>query len=600
MSAASVSASSAAVPSPSRHSRCVVVSNLSPVLTLPILEDLFSTIGPVQSLHFHTPTPPSPPEPVCVVQFVHEKHADTALLITDTPIGDRNIHIQPYTQWASSHPPQLASSPGPAAAPAVPGSAASSPPTLPSPDAAAATDSSLISSPSVAASPAAPPASLPSPAPQSAGSFPFPLDPTFTSCTIYVGNLAPQVTDAVLHLYFSQVGPLVGTKLQADALTQNRFCFVEFTSMQAAHLALALHGQPLMGRPMKIGKASMGVGRPSSAQPALSSAASADKVASALAKVAAAQQAIASKLGVQVQTPAVSTILPALPTVGVDPAAAAAAALVAAVSADVENVSGEKGREATPAAGGEAREDRRERGGRSSRRHRSSSRSPSRSSSSRSPSRSRSRSGSRSPRRHRHRRSRHGKGSRERSHRRSKHRRSSSPSPSPRAGEKKDGGVAVVGADRWRADDMEDAASEKKDSGAPPPETLSAEKERGGEKEGRRSRERDRSRDRSRSRSRERSRERRSPHGRRGDHDGHRSSRRRKDWSDDENDRPFFHRGRGGPHFRKRPKAGIDPHQGMVWDGSAALALRTDQSHLLLRIRSLTVALTVPPLLSSA
>ena len=607
--------SSADVPSPSRHSRCVVVSNLSPVLTLPILEDLFSTIGPIHSLHFHSPSPTS--ERVCIVQFVHEKHADTALLITDTPIGDRNIRIQHYREWSSQPtqqptPSPTSGSPASAAAAAVaaalaasaaPAPAASSPALLSPPPAGAPTDPSLLPSstgflPATATSPPSTP-------------FPFPLDPSFTSRTIYVGNLAPHVTDAVLHAYFSQLGPLVGTKLQADAMGPNRFgqqrtpsqplhscpashplcsqlllpcssaaAFVEFEGLQAAHLALALHGHALLGRPMKIGKAAMGVGRTGVQQGGgggLGVAATAEKVAAALAKVAAAQQSIASKLGVQVHTPAVSTILPSLPIVGIAPAAAAEL-VVKAAGGESETGRRQTGKEA-PTAGAEEREDREGRRGRD--RRRSSSRgSPSHSSSS-SRSASRSRSGSRSPRRHRHHRSgsdrhRHGRSSRERSHRRSRHRRSSSRSPSPRAGERKEEGPAPVGTDRWRAEDGDDASQEKKDTITPPLPPPTADAHREGDRSPGRDRRREHSRERSGGRSREGSRERRPPHGRRGEHhDGHRL-RRKRDWSDEEEDRFSHHSRRGGPHFRRRNRGvAADPHQGMVWDGSARRCSRT-------------------------
>ena len=559
------SPSSTDVPSPSHHSRCIVVSRLAPVLTLAHLEDLFNTIGPIASLHWHQPPPPST-ERVCIVEFVHAKHAQTAPLITDTVIGDRAIQILPLTTFLQSNQPSASTPSSPPTASTASPPTASAPPTS-SPSPPLHVTALPVTGPPVPSNFIHPPQPLP--LPTSLPSAPaFPLDPTFTSSTIYVGNLSPAVTNAVLNDYFSQLGPLVGVQLQADSFGPNRFGFVEFTDPRVAQMALALHGQVLMGRPMKVGKANVGVGRGLITEEERqhravglgAAAGAADKVAEALAKVAAAQQLIANKLGVKVQTPAISTMAPVL---------AAVMPPVATTPLVVEGgVKGKEGamEERKVRSRGRGSRSRSRSGSRSrkrssrSRRHSSSSRSHSPSHSpSRSPSRSGSDSRSPRPRRHRSRREhrrRHKEHSRDRSHRSSRHRRSSSRSLSPRAmtsqeAEKKEGSGVPVGADRWRAEDSEDAAVESKEAT---------------------SRQKERSRDRDRSRERERSRDRKSSHRRRGEYaDGHSSSRRRREgqWSDEgeEVDRHVYAGvGRGGG-FRGRRKNGADPHAGMVWDG---------------------------------
>ena len=301
-------------PSPSSS---IVVSNLSSVLTLPHLEDLFATIGPVHSLRWHQTHPTS--ERLCVVDFVHAKHADTALLITDTDIGEKKIHIEKFTAWQASHHETTTpapSQPSSSLSPSLPADAAAAvaDPQVQLSTAAAATSTGVTSA-AVAPSPlqlSAAPSTVGSavaaaaPIPQSMYAPPLIIDPTFTSGTIYVGNLSPQVTDAILHVYFSQLGPLVGTKIQSDTASPNRFAFVEFENPMVAQAALALHGQLLMGRGMKIGKANTGVGRTGAglltAEERLVRATAlgrgvSEKVTNALAKVAAAQESIANKLG---------------------------------------------------------------------------------------------------------------------------------------------------------------------------------------------------------------------------------------------------------------------------------------------------------------
>ena len=487
-SAASPSSSDVSSPPPSSSpqsrspSSSIIVSNLSPVLTLSHLEDLFSTIGPIHSLRWHQPQPAD--ERLCVIDFVHAKHADTALLITDTDIGDKKIHIEKLEVWQA----RQAESTAHASLPAAPSPSASL--SLPADAAAAVADPQPPKSggapipPSTATpSPSQPPTSSSSnaaTAATSAAHLAQPLsapslthDPTFTSGTIYVGNLSPQVTDAILHAYFSQLGPLVGTKMQADAASPNRFGFVEWENPMVAQAALALHGQMLMGRAMKIGKASTGVGRTGagvlSAEERTARATAlgrgvSDKVTSALAKVAAAQESIANKLGVKVQTPVTVTAAPLLQQLGVPLSSVTAAPSAVSAAASEEKSSrrrGSRSRSRSPSDGAERNKSS------SSRSHRrpspSSSRSPSRSSSA-----SRSGSHSRSPRRRRHHRSHHHRSSRRRSPS------LSSPHRKARAleDEKKKSGAAQVGADRWRAEDSEEAEGERKDGGIDAP-TLS-------------------------------------------------------------------------------------------------------------------------------
>ena len=74
-------------------------------------------------------------------------------------------------------------------------------------------------------------------------------------CRVYVGNLAPEVSEGVLRPVLEQLGIVESIKLFRDHLGNSKgFAFVAYTEPSAAQLALAqLGGADVMGRPLKVG-----------------------------------------------------------------------------------------------------------------------------------------------------------------------------------------------------------------------------------------------------------------------------------------------------------------------------------------------------------
>ena len=320
---------------PASQPNTVVVTSIDPVIQLPQLEEIFSAIGQLSSIRWFDAAVSK--ERVCLLEYADEAQASSALIISDMHImlGSKEIAVLKWDNWWQQQQEELAkqrakqqaaaAATAAAALATTAGSQSASPTSASQPAVGSLSDPASIASAALAAAQLAQSLSLAAAAYPPATAF----DPNLT--TIYVGNLAPPVTEDVLTAYFSQVGPLAAVRLQADGTSPNRFAFVEFVDVDKANAALALHGQLLLNRPMKVGKASTPItnrallGLTAAGGAVLSEAervarlqlagnVSGDRVAAALARVAQAQQLIANKLGVKVQAPATAA-LPALAAV---------------------------------------------------------------------------------------------------------------------------------------------------------------------------------------------------------------------------------------------------------------------------------------------
>lgn len=68
--------------------------------------------------------------------------------------------------------------------------------------------------------------------------------------TLFVGNLAPNVTEKMLHTVFSQCGPLQSLKYKAE----KHYAFITYeTRRDAEHAKNTVHKEEMEGRPMKVG-----------------------------------------------------------------------------------------------------------------------------------------------------------------------------------------------------------------------------------------------------------------------------------------------------------------------------------------------------------
>lgn len=74
---------------------------------------------------------------------------------------------------------------------------------------------------------------------------------------IYVGNLPFKTTDQELQEVFGQYGEIVEVALIKDRYSGDfkGFCFITFKTQEAAQNSLAMDGQQLGGRPMKVSMA---------------------------------------------------------------------------------------------------------------------------------------------------------------------------------------------------------------------------------------------------------------------------------------------------------------------------------------------------------
>jgi polyadenylate-binding protein len=88
-------------------------------------------------------------------------------------------------------------------------------------------------------------------APQTSGS----VQSSFVSASLYVGELAPDVTEANLFEIFNQIGPVASIRVCRDAITRRSlgYAYVNFHTLQDAERALdAMNNASVKGKPCRI------------------------------------------------------------------------------------------------------------------------------------------------------------------------------------------------------------------------------------------------------------------------------------------------------------------------------------------------------------
>jgi len=251
----------------------VVVTNISPLLELSHLKELFEYCGPIakSSLTKDATGKPSSAR----ITFKDPVHATAAVLLSGTPLGDRNLQVVPDN-------PALA-------------------------NAAATTVTPTTTTVAPTAQPGTIPLVLPT-VPSSTTGATLPGVPGLSGTmlatsmkrseevarTIYVGNIGPQINEEVLRQFFGGCGEITFVKIAGASDNASRYSFVEFKELSSAAMAMQLTGSMLGDRAIKVGKANNPIVKPAGTSDDPES--QKEKIDEAMRKVREAQAKLEQKI----------------------------------------------------------------------------------------------------------------------------------------------------------------------------------------------------------------------------------------------------------------------------------------------------------------
>ncbi|KAJ2890184.1 hypothetical protein IWW38_004273, partial [Coemansia aciculifera] len=233
------------------------VTNISRHVDSAILTKLFSFIGEVAQVELRA-SAINPEVQEAVVEFQDSQSIKAALFLSGTEIGDRALVV---SQDAAALPAAVAAL-----------GISNTAPRQPQVGMAGSAHALPLANPQVVAMMASRPRTLQPALGNHLASVIHPsimqFDPTKAeeiSRTIYVGNIAANVSDQQVMDFFSVCGPVAYVKMAGDGLQPTRFAFVEFADMTTAQSALQMNGMVLADRPLKVNHSKNAINKPPSA-----------------------------------------------------------------------------------------------------------------------------------------------------------------------------------------------------------------------------------------------------------------------------------------------------------------------------------------------
>ncbi|CAG8558073.1 949_t:CDS:2 [Diversispora eburnea] len=215
----------------------VKVANISPLVSEPILKELFEYLGEVENINLYN-SPHGDGVQECMIEFRETESAITALHLTGVEIGGRSLMVSSTTlnvntsSYQTQLPilpqilPQTISPPRP-----LPTKQPQSMPTRPiiSPLALSFSATSLAA---LRANPSISP---------TVAQFD-PAKAEEISRTVYIGNINSSISEPELTQFFSACGPVAYVKMAGDPAQPTRFAFLEFATFEGAQAAMQMNG----------------------------------------------------------------------------------------------------------------------------------------------------------------------------------------------------------------------------------------------------------------------------------------------------------------------------------------------------------------------
>ncbi|POG78385.1 hypothetical protein GLOIN_2v1538838, partial [Rhizophagus irregularis DAOM 181602=DAOM 197198] len=201
----------------------VKVANISPLVTEPVLKQLFEFLGEVTTIKLYN-SPHGDGVQECTIEFKEASAAVTALHLTGVELGDRTLMVSSTTAPAGIHNTSYQP-------PVIPPSLPPIPPSIspPRPPQTSKTPQSIPPKPII------PPLAL----------------PPFSSNSLAAIRSNPAISPTVAQFDPAKAEEISRT-MAGDPAQPTRFAFLEFATYEGAQAAMQMNGVMLGDRPLKV------------------------------------------------------------------------------------------------------------------------------------------------------------------------------------------------------------------------------------------------------------------------------------------------------------------------------------------------------------